>query len=309
MALLRAVGVACRFHRFTIDKALQKGAITGVAYRLAPRNIIHSWVEIWSAGQWIRLEGFILDRTYLRALQRRFVHHRGPFCGYGVATPNLKKPPVDWVGKDTFIQKDDQPRLRAVRRPRRFLRPAWCQPKRDQAMALYALHPPRDEPQCCAHSHHVMKHTDRLWSIKLGCYTRAGMRRLFILFILVLLPIQFVWGSAAQYCTHESSSQTSAHFGHHSHAHEGSDEATKTSGFAASLGTVDGDCASCHLGTASGLLGEVPTMPPLSHVRSLSDHVTLYQSHIPLGLERPDRSELNTAARFGGGVEFCPLQL
>lgn len=29
MALLRAVGVACRFHRFTIDKALQKGAITG----------------------------------------------------------------------------------------------------------------------------------------------------------------------------------------------------------------------------------------------------------------------------------------
>ena len=45
MALLRAVGVACRFHGFTIDKALQEGAITGVAYWLAPRNIIHSWVE------------------------------------------------------------------------------------------------------------------------------------------------------------------------------------------------------------------------------------------------------------------------
>lgn len=106
MALLRAVGVACRFHGFTIDKALQKGAITGVAYQLAPRSIIHSWVEIWSAGQWIRLEGFILDRSYLRALQRRFVDHNGPFCGYGAATPNLQCPPVDWVGKDTFIQKD-----------------------------------------------------------------------------------------------------------------------------------------------------------------------------------------------------------
>lgn len=106
MALLRSLGVACRFHGFTIDKALQKGAITGVAYRLAPRSIIHSWVEIRSAGQWVRLEGFILDTHYLRALQRRFAGHQGPFCGYGAATPNLQCPPVDWVGKDTFIQKD-----------------------------------------------------------------------------------------------------------------------------------------------------------------------------------------------------------
>ena len=106
MALLRAVGVACRFHGFTIDKALQKGAITGIAYQLAPPNIIHSWVEIWSADKWIRLEGFILDRAYLQALQRQFVDHRGPFCGYGAATPNLQCPAVDWVGQDTFIQKD-----------------------------------------------------------------------------------------------------------------------------------------------------------------------------------------------------------
>lgn len=135
------------------------------------------------------------------------------------------------------------------------------------------------------------------------------MRRLFILFMLVLLPFQFVWGSAAQYCTHESSSQASAHFGHHSHAHEGGDEAAKTSGVGVSLGTFDGDCASCHLGTATSLLGETLVVHSPEHGRSLSDHVTLYQSHIPIGLERPDRSELTTAARFGGGVEFCPLQL
>lgn len=42
----------------------------------------------------------------MQALQRRFVGHHGPFCGYGAATPNLQCPPVDWVGKDTFIQKD-----------------------------------------------------------------------------------------------------------------------------------------------------------------------------------------------------------
>ena len=46
MAFLRSVGVPCRFHGFTIDKLLQKGALTGLAYRLAPPSIIHSWVEV-----------------------------------------------------------------------------------------------------------------------------------------------------------------------------------------------------------------------------------------------------------------------
>ena len=106
MALLRAVGVACRFHGFTIDKALQEGAITGLAYQLAPRNIIHSWVEVWSGEKWLQLEGFILDGDYLTALQKRFVNHRGAFCGFGAATPDLQNPGVDWLGANTYIQKD-----------------------------------------------------------------------------------------------------------------------------------------------------------------------------------------------------------
>jgi hypothetical protein len=106
MALLRAAGVACRFHGFTIDKALQKGAVTGFAYRLAPRDILHSWVEARFEGRWVNLEGFILDSRYLRALQRRFGGRPGPFCGYGAATPDLRNPPVAWTGGDTYIQKD-----------------------------------------------------------------------------------------------------------------------------------------------------------------------------------------------------------
>jgi hypothetical protein len=105
MALLRAVGVACRFHGFTINKALQKGAITGLAYVLAPRNIIHSWVEVWHEGRWLNLEGFILDGAYLSSLQQRFPAATS-FCGYGAATTNLACPPVNWVGEDTYIQKE-----------------------------------------------------------------------------------------------------------------------------------------------------------------------------------------------------------
>ena len=104
MALLRAMDVPCRFHGFTIDKALQKGAITGLAYWLAPKSIIHSWVEVDMDGRWVNLEGFILDRNYLSALQKRFTQHKGPFCGYGAAVDDLQNPPIDWRGEDTYIQ-------------------------------------------------------------------------------------------------------------------------------------------------------------------------------------------------------------
>ena len=105
MALLRAVGIRCRFHGFTIDKPLQKGAITGLAYWLAPQRIIHSWVEVSLDGRWVALEGFILDATYLASLQRRFPQARR-FCGYGAATPDLSAPGVEWRGQDTYIQKE-----------------------------------------------------------------------------------------------------------------------------------------------------------------------------------------------------------
>jgi hypothetical protein len=106
MALLRGNGIPCRLHGFTIDKRLQKGALRGLAYWLAPRNILHSWVEVRFEDRWVNLEGFILDRAYLSALQRRFADHRGLFCGYGVATPDLQHPAVDWNGGDTYIQKE-----------------------------------------------------------------------------------------------------------------------------------------------------------------------------------------------------------
>lgn len=106
MALLRKCNIPCRFHAFTIDKQLQKGAISGILYTLAPKNIIHSWIEIWFEGRWINLEGFILDKPYLESIQSRFSDIKGDFSGYAVATQNLSAPPIDWNGSDTYIQKE-----------------------------------------------------------------------------------------------------------------------------------------------------------------------------------------------------------
>ena len=104
MALLRAVGLPCRFHGFTIHKSLQRGIVPEVIYPLAPTNILHSWVEVSLEGKWVTLEGFILDDRVLAALQSAFPE-RENICAYGAGTDNLHDPDVRWSGQDTYIQK------------------------------------------------------------------------------------------------------------------------------------------------------------------------------------------------------------
>ena len=107
MALLRACGIPCRIHGFMIDKILQKGAMTGLVYKSAPKEIFHSYVEVYVCGVWYNLEGFILDKAYLSALQKTFLPEKdGSFIGYGVATKNLLNPPVEFNCCDTYIQKE-----------------------------------------------------------------------------------------------------------------------------------------------------------------------------------------------------------
>ncbi len=103
MALLRGVGVPCVLHGFTIHKSLQRGVVPEAIYWMAPRNILHSWVEVEVEGRWVTLEGFILDRPVLNELQRAFPD-RNSLCGYGAGTDCLQAPRVDWTGQDTFIQ-------------------------------------------------------------------------------------------------------------------------------------------------------------------------------------------------------------
>lgn len=106
MALFRAVGVPCRLHGFTVDKAMQRGAMKSFYYALAPSEIVHSWVEIIYGGIWYNLEGFILDTPYLHKLQKKFPDCAASFCGYGVGIGNFRNPPIDWDENDTYIQKE-----------------------------------------------------------------------------------------------------------------------------------------------------------------------------------------------------------
>lgn len=109
MALLRALGIACRFHGATIDKALQRGAVTGLWFSLAPAEILHSWVEVWFDSKWVKLEGVILDDAYLGSVQQevsKATQSAPGFIGYAIATQNIVHPNVEWKGCDTAIQQE-----------------------------------------------------------------------------------------------------------------------------------------------------------------------------------------------------------
>ena len=106
MALYRSVGIPCRIHGFLIDKKLQKGAMTGIVYKLSHNKIFHSYVEAFINNKWYELEGFILDKKYLSSLQKMFSENDNYFIGYGVASNNFFNPPVYFDCCNTYIQKE-----------------------------------------------------------------------------------------------------------------------------------------------------------------------------------------------------------
>ncbi len=106
MALLRSLEIPCRVHGFYITKKLQRGAMTGIVYSLAPEKIFHSFVEVFLDGVWYDLEGFILDKGYLNGVRAKFPKEEGYLLGYGVGTKNLKNPPIEFNRNNTYIQKE-----------------------------------------------------------------------------------------------------------------------------------------------------------------------------------------------------------
>jgi hypothetical protein len=106
MALLRSVGIECRIHAFRVDKQVQHGIVPAPFYRLAPRTLLHTWVEVLHEGRWVSLEGCILDQRYLSRIQTEWSACQGGLCGYGVAVKEVSNPSVTWNGGDTYIQVD-----------------------------------------------------------------------------------------------------------------------------------------------------------------------------------------------------------
>lgn len=113
------------------------------------------------------------------------------------------------------------------------------------------------------------------------------MRRWLLILFVAMLPLQFSWAAVASYCTHEEPPAKQQHFGHHEHEHDDASDGGSTSDKSAL--EVDEDCAYCHLGCAQPLPMAPFGLPHLDTAPHVAVMDSLHDSHVPPGLERPDR--------------------
>jgi hypothetical protein len=114
------------------------------------------------------------------------------------------------------------------------------------------------------------------------------MKKVLLIMMLLLVPFQFSWAVAGEYCQHENG-PVSLHFGHHTHHHQGKADRSATKS-ADKPGKIHLDCGSCHspvwalfmeadpAPAVPLIAGRMPPIPPDS-----------YTSHIPDGSHKPDR--------------------
>lgn len=119
------------------------------------------------------------------------------------------------------------------------------------------------------------------------------MKKLVLLLLLFVLPLQMSWAAASAYCLHEEG-KAAQHLGHHSHQHKASagdepqpDAAGKD---LKAKAKAHSDCNVCH-GIGHAWLPPGASMPVFDMASLAIDTSSfLYVSHIPDGPKRPDWS-------------------
>lgn len=110
------------------------------------------------------------------------------------------------------------------------------------------------------------------------------MKRYFLIFLLMLLPLQFSWAAAGAYCAHEEG-LAAQHFGHHVHKHDSNSNDAKETPQKAK---TDIDCEYCHHVSASAIFAAAPFQHAPQRSAHMRFEVHRYASHIPDLIPRPD---------------------
>jgi hypothetical protein len=111
------------------------------------------------------------------------------------------------------------------------------------------------------------------------------VKKLFLIFLLALLPLQYSWAAGAAYCQHEQGRVT--HFGHHGHRHQAKGDDAKGQDKASA---VHNDCNICQFSCQAPFLQTQPNLNVLALKAYPQAPPFFYFSHIPAGPIRPDRA-------------------
>jgi len=115
-----------------------------------------------------------------------------------------------------------------------------------------------------------------------GCYN-GRVKKILLILLLTILPIQYAWSMAAVYCQHEPAK--AAHFGHHGHQHQaqagddaGQDKPAK----------VHSDCEVCHHAVQASVPAGAALVLAAAPCAHAPPSPSRYLSFISDGPARPD---------------------
>jgi transglutaminase-like putative cysteine protease len=104
MALCEALDIPAKLYFSDIDRAIHRGFIPAWAYPLFPKNISHSWVEVYIDGRWYRIDGYINDLRLFYA-GRDALLEQGWTTGFSVANPHEAN--VDFsLEQENYVQME-----------------------------------------------------------------------------------------------------------------------------------------------------------------------------------------------------------
>jgi hypothetical protein len=109
------------------------------------------------------------------------------------------------------------------------------------------------------------------------------VKKLILIVLMFLLPVQYSWSAAAVYCQHESGS--TLHFGHHAHEHK--EKPDQKSGHD-KLKKADNDCEYCHIFYHPCLASAAPRVAPPEGLGHAELGRTIFSSHIPSRPPKPN---------------------
>lgn len=105
LALCKSVGIPARIHFSLIERDIQKGLFSGIAYWLMPKEISHSWIEIEMKGKSIKIDAFINDACFYEAGKRELKKNNWD-VGYSIAcSKNDSSIELDFKN-EKFVQMD-----------------------------------------------------------------------------------------------------------------------------------------------------------------------------------------------------------
>jgi hypothetical protein len=111
------------------------------------------------------------------------------------------------------------------------------------------------------------------------------VKKILLILLLTILPIQYAWSMAAVYCQHEQGKTT--HFGHHGHQHQAQAGDDADDGKPAKS-KVHSDCEVCHHAVQASVLDHHGVAAPAATSDYAAPAFPQYLSHIAEGPPRPN---------------------